>query len=62
MSNKLQVINSSISTMVHDFIDGMRDCRDGVAHQSGKSKHYDDGYSAQYQLEQVTHEQSKIKR
>ena len=62
MSNNLQVINSGVAARTSDFIDGMRDCRDGVAHHAGRSKDYDEGYSAQYELEQVIHEQSKIKR
>ena len=62
MSNNLQVIGSGVATRLHEFIDGMRDCRNGVAHQAGKSKEYDDGYAAQYELEQIINEQSKIKR
>ena len=37
---------------IGDFIDGQRDCRDGVAHQD-KSESYNAGYSAQYTLEQL---------
>ncbi len=62
MSNNLQVINNGVATRTGDFIDGMRDCRDGIDHQIGRSKDYDDGYSAQYELEQIINEQSKIKR
>jgi len=36
-----------------EYLQGMRDCRDGVRHVAGKSSHYNDGYSCQYQKEQL---------
>jgi len=35
-----------------DFLDGQRDCRDGVPHESSKSENYNRGYNYQYELEQ----------
>jgi len=34
------------------FLMGMKDCRKGIAHNSGRGKDYDKGYSAQYHNEQ----------
>jgi hypothetical protein len=36
-----------------DFLQGQNDCRDGIEHKAGKSAAYDDGYSTQYQAEQI---------
>jgi len=35
-----------------EFLQGQKDCRDGVPHESGKSDSYDRGYNCQYQHEQ----------
>lgn len=35
------------------FVQGQRDCKNGVEHRSGKGEHYDRGYSTQYEQEQV---------
>ena len=43
---------------VMDFIDGQKDCRDGVEHQSGKSEDYDKGYAAQYELDAMNNERT----
>jgi len=40
-------------TKVSDFIQGQKDCAEGIPHQSGKGEDYDRGYAAQYELEQV---------
>ena len=37
---------------VGDFLQGQRDCKDGVVHESGKSKDYDSGFNYQYWIEQ----------
>lgn len=36
-----------------DFLQGQRDCKNGVPHEAGKSKDYDAGYGAQYSAEQM---------
>jgi hypothetical protein len=36
-----------------DFLKGQNDCKDGIAHQSGKGASYDAGYSAEYEAEQM---------
>ena len=36
-----------------DFLQGQRDCKDGVPHEAGKSKDYDAGYGSQYEAEQA---------
>jgi len=38
---------------------GQADCRNGVEHKSGQSKSYDEGYSAEYQMEQVMAHQAE---
>lgn len=38
---------------ISDFINGQRDCREGVAHAAGKSAAYDRGYNAEYQLQEM---------
>lgn len=35
----------------NDYLQGMRDCKDGKEHQVGKSKDYDEGYGVQYEAE-----------
>ena len=35
-----------------DFMQGQRDCREGIPHQSGKGEAYDRGYACQYEAEQ----------
>ena len=39
-----------------DFLQGARDCKDGIPHESGKPKAYDDGYGSQYEAEQLATE------
>jgi hypothetical protein len=36
-----------------DFMQGQRDCREGIPHQSGKGEAYDRGYAYQYEAEQL---------
>lgn len=38
---------------ITDFIQGQKDCAEGIQHKSGMSADYDRGYSTQYELEQV---------
>lgn len=45
--------------MVDDFIQGQKDCKNGLPHTSGKSKDYDYGYSYQYELEQRAEYESR---
>ena len=45
-----------MSDYADDFLNGQRDCKEGVAHEAGKSKAYNDGYSAQYEFDQVRNE------
>jgi len=35
------------------FMQGQKDCMAGKVHESGRSEAYNQGYSAQYELEQV---------
>ena len=35
-----------------DYLRGMRDCQEGIEHQSGQTKDYDRGYGYQYIQEQ----------
>jgi hypothetical protein len=36
-----------------DYMMGAKDCEDGVIHKSGNSQSYDEGYSSQYEYEQI---------
>ena len=45
-----------IGNAVNDFIDGQSDCKKGEEHKPGRSKAYDDGYSYQYEIEQIAGE------
>ncbi len=38
---------------VSEFMQGQRDCRDGVDHKAGQSDSYDRGYATQYEYEQI---------
>jgi len=42
-----------MSDFSDDFLQGQRDCEEGIPHQEGKSEAYDRGYGAQYELEQI---------
>ena len=42
-----------------DFLQGQKDCKDGITHKEGKSDAYDRGYSTQYTLEQIQSEFSR---
>ena len=48
-----QIAQIAINYDINEFIDGQKDCRDGVPHKAGMSESYDAGYSAEYQLEQI---------
>ncbi len=43
----------AVNYNIGEFIDGQRDCRDGVAHFDGKGDSYDTGYAFEYQMEQA---------
>ena len=36
-----------------EYLRGMKDCKEGKAHQAGQHKDYDRGYAIQYEFEQV---------
>lgn len=36
-----------------DFLQGQRDCEEGIVHAAGHSEAYDRGYGTQYEKEQV---------
>ena len=42
-----------------DFLQGQRDCQEGIPHKSGKSDSYNRGYSAEYEREQIMSELSR---
>jgi len=48
-----------VSDKFNDFVRGQADCRNGVEHKSGQSKSYDEGYSAEYQMEQIVSHQAE---
>lgn len=42
-----------------EFIQGQKDCRDGVQHVAGKGESYDAGFSTEYAAEQTLDNQSQ---
>ena len=48
-----QIANVAVNYNIGEFLDGQRDCRDGVKHQDGKGESYDAGFRCQYELEQI---------
>lgn len=56
-----QIVNNASAMMcerathydIGEFINGQRDCRDGITHKPGMTESYDAGYAAQYEIEQV---------
>lgn len=54
-----QVAQRASGYKILDFLDGMKDCRDGIKHQMGMSDSYIAGYSTQYELEQIEAERCK---
>jgi len=36
-----------------EFMQGQKDCANGVPHKAGMSDSYDRGYAAQYEMEQI---------
>jgi len=40
------------------FIQGQRDCQNGVEHKAGKGEPYDQGYATEYASEQIATELS----
>lgn len=41
-----------MADFITDFLQGGRDCAEGVPHEAGKSEAYDRGYRAEYEHEQ----------
>ncbi len=42
-----------------DFLQGQRDCKNGVPHKPMQGEAYDRGYGAQYESEQIATEMTK---
>jgi len=36
-----------------EFLQGQKDCRDGIPHEQGSSEDYTRGYAAQFEIEQI---------
>lgn len=49
-----EVVQTELS--VNKFIDGQRDCANGIPHKPGMGESYDSGYGFQYSLEQMHNE------
>lgn len=47
---------------INEFIDGQRDCKEGVPHKPGMGESYDTGYGVQYELEQIHNEMTNEHR
>ena len=47
----------SVQNELFEFIRGQKDCKEGKEHKSG-SEHYDRGYAAEYELEQMNTERT----
>lgn len=48
-----QIAATASNYDIGDFLDGQRDCNEGVPHKPGMSESYDAGYSAEYQLQEI---------
>ena len=48
-----QAASVAVHYDIHDFVKGQKDCRAGVPHIAGKSESYNQGYSFEYNLEQI---------
>ena len=42
-----------------EFMQGQKDCQDGISHKAGQSESYDRGYAAEYEKEQSITEMTK---
>jgi hypothetical protein len=51
-----QVAQRAAGYLIGDFLNGMKDCREGKPHQMGMGESYDAGYSSQYELEAIMSE------
>lgn len=51
-----EAANAASNHDIHDFVNGQKDCRNGMPHKDGHGESYDAGYSFQYELEQITGE------
>jgi len=41
------------------FLQGQKDCADGISHEEGMPEDYNRGYAAQYELEQTITDNTK---
>lgn len=48
-----QIAGIAVNYNIGEFIDGQKDCRDGIPHKQGMTESYDRGYSCQYELERM---------
>jgi hypothetical protein len=48
-----------VSSFEDDFLQGQKDCRNGVEHKPMQSEAYNRGYATQYEKEQIDTEMSK---
>ena len=47
-----QIAEIACNYNVIEFVNGQKDCRDGVPHKDGKGDSYDRGYACEHELEQ----------
>lgn len=52
-SHSHQIADIACNYTVSEFVQGQRDCRDGLPHKDGNGESYDAGFSTQYTLEQI---------
>lgn len=45
---------------ISDFIQGQKDCHEGIPHREGMSEDYTRGYRCQYEAEQVKAERAEL--
>lgn len=48
-----QAASVAVNYDIHEFVNGQKDCRNGVSHEAGRSESYDRGYSFEYEFEQI---------
>ena len=47
------MIFDNVPNLSDEFLDGQRDCKNGVEHKPGRSEEYNNGYGCQYEAEQL---------
>lgn len=53
MNLDAQIAERAAGYNILQFLDGMKDCKEGKPHQMGMGESYDAGYGTQYELQEI---------